>query len=526
MILIFKIIITMQNIYILLLLIFFVKCGPLKFSSDPIVVNNQNKGKEKVDEGEKKNWFLLDLNKDSIPGMSVNKAKEELLKNNKGASVIVAVIDSGVDIEHSLISESTWVNKKEIPNNNIDDDKNGYVDDINGWNFLGKSDKENMEYVRLIRNTSKNDSLYNIYKTEIEEVKNTSNQRVERGKDLIKKYTKYDSIIRSVLNKDSYSLNDAEKINFKTLDVIDAIDFLKFFKKNSLSIERLEGAIKYYNNRLKYHINLDFDGRSIVGDDPNDINDTNYGNPNVIGPDKDSADHGTHVSGIILSIYDNVKIMTLRAVPDGDEYDKDVALAIRYAANNGAKIINTSFGKSYSPQSDWVYDAIKYAAKKDVLIINASGNDSENINPGLNKTFPNDEINGKEIANNMINVGASTYMYSEDLPAYFTNFGSINVDLFAPGYQIYSSVPNNKYDFNSGTSMAAPSVAGVAAIIRSFYPKLKAPAIKKILLDSGIPMYNSLNNPGSQELVSPETLSKSGKIVNLYNALILASKTK
>ena len=340
--------------------------------------------------------------------MSVNKAKEELLKNNKGSSVIVAVIDSGVDIEHSLISESTWVNKKEIPNNNIDDDKNGYVDDINGWNFLGKSDKENMEYVRLIRNTSKNDSLYNIYKTEIEEVKNTSNQRIERGKDLIKKYTKYDSIIRSVLNKDSYSLDDAEKINFKTLDVLDAIDFLKFFKKNSLSIERLEGAIKYYNNRLKYHINLDFDGRSIVGDDPNDINDTNYGNPNVIGPDKDSADHGTHVSGIILSIYDNVKIMTLRAVPDGDEYDKDVALAIRYAANNGAKIINTSFGKSYSPQSDWVYDAIKYAAKKDVLIINASGNDSENINPGLNKTFPNDEINGKEIANNMINVGAST----------------------------------------------------------------------------------------------------------------------
>ena len=221
----------MQNIYILLLLIFFVKCGTLKFSSDPIVVNDQNKGKEKVDEGEKKNWFLLDLNKDSIPGMSVNKAKEELLKNNKGSSVIVAVIDSGVDIEHSLISESTWVNKKEIPNNNIDDDKNGYVDDINGWNFLGKSDKENMEYVRLIRNTSKNDSLYNIYKTEIEEVKNTSNQRIERGKDLIKKYTKYDSIIRSVLNKDSYSLNDAEKINFKTLDVIDAIDFLKFFKK-------------------------------------------------------------------------------------------------------------------------------------------------------------------------------------------------------------------------------------------------------------------------------------------------------
>ena len=207
-----------KNIYILLLLVLFIKCGSLKFSSDPIIVNNQNKGKEKIDESEKNNWFLLDLNKDSIPGMSVNKAKEELLKTNTGTSIIVAVIDSGVDIEHSLISESIWINKKEIPNNNIDDDKNGYIDDINGWNFLGKSDKENMEYVRLIRKSSKNDSLYNIYQTEIDEVKNTSNQRIDRGKDLIKKYIKYDSIIRSSLNKDSYSINEAEKINFKTLD--------------------------------------------------------------------------------------------------------------------------------------------------------------------------------------------------------------------------------------------------------------------------------------------------------------------
>ena len=521
-----KIIDMYKNLCALLFLFLFLKCGTLKFSNEPLIINNQNPGKEKIDENQKKNWFLLDLNKDSIPGMSVNRAKEELLKDNKGPSVIVAVIDSGVDIEHPLISGSTWINKKEIRENNIDDDKNGYIDDINGWNFLGKSNKENMEYVRLIKNTSKNDSIYNVYLNEIDEVKNTSNQRIERSKDLIKKHSKYDSIIRSALDKSSYSINEAEKIDFKTLDVLDAIDFMKFFEKNSLSIERLESAIKYYKDRLKYHINLDFEGRSIVGDDPNNIYDSNYGNQNVIGPDKDSADHGTHVSGIIVSIYDNVKIMTLRAVPDGDEYDKDIALAIRYAVNNGAKIINTSFGKSYSPHSNWVYDAIKYASKKDVLIVNASGNDSKNINPGLNKTFPNDEINGKEITNNMINVGASTYMYTKKLPAYFTNFGSINVDLFAPGYQIYSSVPNNNYKYNSGTSMAAPSVSGVAAIIRSFYPNLKASTIKKILLESGTPMYKSLYSPESQEIVSPETLSKSGKIVNLYNALILASLTK
>ena len=515
-----------KNLYILIFLFFFFKCGTLKFFHEPLIINTQNKGKEKIDKAQKKNWSLLDLNKDSLPGMSINRAKEELLKNHKGASVIVAVIDSGVDIEHPLISGSTWINKTEIPGNGIDDDKNGYIDDINGWNFLGKSNKENMEYVRLLKNTSKKDSLYSVYLKEIDDVKNISNQRIERNKGLIKKYTKYDSIISSALNKKSYSLNEAEKINFKTLIILDAIDFLEFFEKNSLSIERLEGAIKYYKNRLKYHINLDFEGRSIVGDDPNNIYDTGYGNSNVIGPEKDSADHGTHVSGIILSIYNKVKIMPLRAVPDGDEYDKDIALAIRYAVNNGAKIINTSFGKSYSPHSNWVYDAIKYASKKDVLIVNASGNDSENINPGLNKTFPNDEINGKEIANNMINVGASTYLYNEKLPAYFSNFGSINVDLFAPGYQIYSSVPNNKYDYNSGTSMAAPSVSGVAAIIRSFYPKLKAPTVKRILLESGSPMYKSLYSPKSQEIVTPEELSKSGKIVNLYNALLLASLTK
>jgi subtilisin family serine protease len=515
-----------KNLSLLLFLFFFQNCGSLKFPHEPLLINNQNKGKEKIGKTQKNNWSLLDLNKDSIPGMSVNRAKEELLKDNKGRSVIVAVIDSGVDIEHPLISGSTWINKKEIPGNNIDDDKNGYIDDINGWNFLGKSNKENMEYVRLIKNTSKNDSLYNVYLKEIDEVKNTSTQRIERSKDIINKHTKYDSIIRSALDKNFYSLDEAEKINFKTLDVLDAIDFLTFFEKNSLSIERLEGAIKYYKTRLKYHINIDFEGRSIVGDDPNNLYNTDYGNPNVIGPEKNSADHGTHVCGIILSIYNKVKIMPLRAVPDGDEYDKDIALAIRYAVNNGAKIINTSFGKSYSPHSDWVNDAIKYASRKDVLIVNASGNDSKNINPGLNKIFPNDEINGKENTDNMIIVGASTFMYNEKLPAYFSNFGSINVDLFAPGYQIYSSVPNNKYDYNSGTSMAAPSVSGVAAVIRSFYPNLKAPTVKRILLESGSPMYKSLYSPESQEIVPPKELSKSGKIVNLYNALLLASLTK
>ena len=348
-------------------LYFFIKCGALKLSNESLIINNEKPGKDKINTLQKNYWSLLDLIKDSIPGMSVSRAKEELLKNNKGNSVVVAVIDSGVDIAHPFISESIWINKKETPNNRIDDDNNGYIDDLNGWNFLGESNKENMEYVRLFKTASADDPLYKTYLNEISKIKNESYQRIERSKELIEKHIKYTSIISSALGKKAFSLDETENIAFKSLEILNAIDFLKFFKENNIRIKRLEDAIKYYQNRLKYHVNPDFEGRSAVGDDPDNINNTNYGNPNVIGPEKKEANHGTHVSGIILSVYKNVKIMILRAVPDGDEYDKDVALAIKYAADNGAKIINTSFGKSYSPHSDWVYDALKYASEKDQL---------------------------------------------------------------------------------------------------------------------------------------------------------------
>ena len=215
--------------------------------------------------------------------------------------------------------------------------------------------------------------------------------------------------------------------------------------------------------------------------------------------------------------------MVLRAVPDGDEYDKDVALAIRYAVDNGAKVINTSFGKGYSPNKDWVWDALKYAEKKDVLIVNAVGNRGANIDPGKKKTYVTDEVGGKEIVSNFLTVGAVGPSYDEGQVASFSNFSSINVDVFAPGSEIWSTVPENKYDYYSGTSMAAPSAAGVAAVLRSFFPKLKAYQVKKVLMNSGLPLYPTVENPDSGELVNPKTLSKSGKMVNLYNALIYAS---
>jgi len=380
-----------------------------------------------------------------------------------------------------------------------------------------------MEYVRLIKNTNPDDSLYTIYQNEINEEKEVAQQRIIQSKSLLQKLSTSDSTISASVGKKNYTLEEADKIDFKTIKLLDAISFIKKAALNGLNEKILSESIEYYQTRLDFHFNKMFNGRKIVGDDPENLNDKNYGNPNVIGPNKKDAKHGTHVAGIIANINKNIRIMPIRAVPDGDEYDKDIALAIIYAVDNGAKIINTSFGKNYSSHPDWVFSALKYAMEKDVLIINAAGNDSENIDLIINTTFPTDEINGEEFVNNVLTVGASSYNFNSDQAAYFSNYGSFNVDVFAPGYKIYSSVPFKKYDYLSGTSMAAPSTSGVASILRSFYPKLSALQIKNIIKNSGLPMHKSLYEPGTSNFISPQQISVSGKTVNLYNALLLAS---
>ena len=314
---------------------------------------------------------------------------------------------------------------------------------------------------------------------------------------------------------------------------MEALIFWRFLNDNQLTKSKLKVYQEGAQNGIDAHYNIDFNGRAIVGDDPDDINDLNYGNGNVIGPKKDGANHGTHVSGIIAAnrsndkgnkgVFDHAKIMVLRAVPDGDEYDKDIALAIRYAVDNGAKVINTSFGKGYSPHKEWVWDALKHAEKNDVLIVNAAGNSSANVDPGNKKTYVTDEVNGKEVVSNFLTIGAVGSSYTKEQVASFSNFGSVNVDVFAPGSKIWSSVPHGKFEFYSGTSMAAPNASGVAAVVRSFFPKLKAHQVKKILMNSGMPLYQTVENPDTGELVNPKSLSRSGKMVNLYNALIYAS---
>jgi len=340
-----------------------------------------------------------------------------------------------------------------------------------------------------------------------------------------------DEFTRKKLNKTDYTLEDlnslpAEDQNPLLMRVIQSGGTVQG------AIDQLQGGLNYYGSQVNKLYNLDFSGR-ITGDDPYDINDVPYGNAFVIGS-KDDELHGTHVSGIILATRDNgkgmngvaknAKLLAVRTVPDGDEYDKDVALALRYAVDNGAKVINMSFGKSYSPNPEWVYDAIKYAASKDVLLVHAAGNDHKNIDKSDN--FPNDaEDKIKEYADNVITIGAMTRNYDEDLVASFSNYGKMNVDLFAPGLEIYSTVPKDEYQSLQGTSMAAPEVAGVAALIRSYYPQLSASQVKHILMNSGIKVDLEVKLPGGNGKKVPfSELSVSGRVLNAYNALVMADK--
>ena len=489
--------------------------------------------KGKLSEPELQRWSHLDLAKDSIPGMSVDKAYAELLKNKKGVRVIVGIVDSGVDIDHEDLKSVIWTNAKEIPGNGIDDDKNGFIDDIHGWNFLGDSGFENLEMTRILKKADDGSVTYKNAKADYEK---KYNEALE-GKQQVDFLLNTNKVIQTYLKKDDYTLEELNAI-VSTDEVLNKSKMImtriigQSGPKFSADIEEYR---KYIYDQLDYNLNKEFNGRKVVGDNPEDIKDTKYGNNIVYGPDKEEALHGTHVAGIIAQvrnnniggdgIANNVEIMAVRAVPNGDEYDKDIALAIRYAVDNGAKVINGSFGKSYSPHKQWVFDAIKYAEKKDVLFVHASGNDGYDIDLKENTNFPNDsEDNQIEFAKNVLTVGALNNTYGETVVAPFSNYGKNNVDVYAPGMEIYASVPNNKYKYEQGTSMASPNAAGVAALVRSYYPKLSAKQVKQILMDSGTPLPASVELGEKNEKKSATDTSKSGKMVNAYNALILAER--
>ena len=488
-----------------------------------------------------KYWSHRDLVTDSIPGMSIDKAYA-FLQGKKGVEVVVGVVDSGTDLLHEDLKDVAWVNEKEIPSNGIDDDKNGYVDDINGWNFLGSIYKEHLEYQRIVKDPSIADEASVKEATKFYDEKVAAAKANEkRYGQMLKMVSNADDAISKHLSKSDYSKDDVTKIETEDTALKQSIEVAKQMYGFGLSSltqakQELSKLVESASSMLSGE-DLKKEYRSVLGDDPNTMDNISYGDAATGHSTKDEA-HGTHVSGIIAAsrnnklgmngVATNVKIMAVRAVPDGDEYDKDVALGLRYAVDNGAKVINTSFGKGFSPKKEWVYEAILYAASKDVLIVNAAGNDGKNLD--VEKTYPNDSRDlVTEISDNVLTVGAMSANYDENLPASFSNYGKINVDVFAPGVQIYSTIPDGEYAKFNGTSMAAPSTAGVAALLRSYYPKLSASQVKHILMNSGTMIDFDVIKPGSSSREKPagekvpfSELSVSGRVVNAYNALKMA----
>lgn len=535
---------------------FLASCGSAAIVATPIGnIDHVPTKNAPLTEEQLKKWAHLDLIKDTIPGMSVERAYTEIIKKKKGSPVIVGVIDSGVDIDHEDLKNVLWINKKEIANNGIDDDRNGFIDDIHGWNFLGDVLGDTMEATRIVKKLApkyegKEESSiaeqdraeYDLYlraKADYEEEYAEAASNKTRYQFMKDQILPAHEAMTQKFGTENYTLEDLENIENPTAterqEIAMLTQMLNFADSVTEVINEMQRGIDYFQNRLDHHFNLDKNFRAVLGDNPDDINDNIYGDNNVASsdPTRENAHHGTHVAGIIGAernnglgingVANNVQIMAVRAVPDGDEYDKDIALAIRYAVDNGAKVLNTSFGKYFSPHKEWVYDAIGYAASKDVLIVNAAGNDAYDLDT-IN-VYPNDQWdNGSEISDAFITVGALNYDYGKRLVANFSNYGKINVDVFAPGVQIYSTTPNNEYEEASGTSMASPNVAGVAAMIRSLYPNLTAPQVKKIILESGISPNIEVLVGKPQKTENFRNISRTGKIVNLYNALIMADK--
>jgi len=485
---------------------------------------------------QKPNWQNMDLQRDSVFGISTEKAYTELLKGKTPVPVIVAVIDAGVDTNHEDLKAILWHNLK----------PKAFDNGSYGWSYIGSAKGnvhfDNLEVTRQVRQYMAGDTnrlsgsdlmTYHAEKRDWQKQKNEADNMV-RG------ITGFENVLNGVtqkMAKDNPTLADFKayqpqgaaeqhivQVMISLLSKED--DFAKIKK------DQIDDAIEHFKEQADYQLNLNYDPRSIVGDDYFNSKQRNYGSPDVNGPD---PTHGTHVSGIIAAVRNNgigingvaddVQIMAIRAVPSGDERDKDIANAIRYAADHGAKVINMSFGKPYSQDKKAVDEAVKYALKKDVLLVQAAGNSNEDIDTAAN--FPNRiYANGKE-AGAWIVVGASGWKNDTTLKAPFSNYGKTAVDVFAPGVQIYSSIPGSKYAYFDGTSMASPVVAGLAALIREYYPKLTAMQVKEIIMASVVKVDHPVNEQiGNNTLRVPfSELCITGGIVNAYGALELAEKT-
>ncbi|WP_300568344.1 S8 family serine peptidase [Flavobacterium sp.] len=550
---------------------FLVSCKSTKgsnFYSAKSISNNELK------EIELKNWFQKDYLLDTIPGISLDKWYSQNKKKSKKKNIIVAVIDTQIDIKHEDLQNQFWVNPNEIPNNNIDDDHNGYVDDVNGWNFTGTKNGSyivwsNYEYVRIVRDWS----VFFKDKTESQiTVQDLQNYKeYQRGLKMLEQKNKYYKnwlkSLKHIINiypsvkdtlkyffpKGDYtykkldSLYNTYKVNNKTYkqrrddndtDLGALIHYMMVcLEVNQKTLADVQDQEAQIDSTVNKKLNINFDERIFIGDNPK-ILEKGYGNNNICSTlegVRSTKKHCTKVSGIIAANRENkigiegfsnhIKIMPLNISSSGDEHDKDIAMAIRYAVDNGAKVINMSIGKEFSLNKEWVFDAIKYAEDHNVLLIHAAGNDGFNIDE--NPYYPSDYTyeNGKEVSENFISVGSTSHHLDSTFVSNFSNYGKKNVDLFAPGEKIFTTSTGDKYEYDSGTSLSAPMVSGTAALIWLYYPKLTVKEVKQIILDSGTSYDLEVILPGSKDKKVPfSELSKTGKVLNVYNAMKLAEK--
>ncbi|MEZ5056201.1 MAG: S8 family serine peptidase [Saprospiraceae bacterium] len=515
-----------------------------------------------------KDWSYKNPETDSIAGINLYGAYE-LLKGRDAETVIVAVIDDGVDVNHEDLKDVIWVNEDEIAGNGIDDDKNGYVDDIHGWNFMGAPDGKTYYY-----DQAEVTQIYQMWKSKYDKADPSSLNETEKREyqiyqeakkgheegyaaallrwELVEDTTKFVKAMGKIgkkLGSQAFNADNLKNLKLKNKYQESVKDFLllvgpdRFESMTAMSDYLRSRMDRIYSgafSNVKFGYNPDYYPRKITGDNPAIADEHNYGGPTIYNAQTEYASraiasHGSHVSGIIAAsrgngvgmdgVSNHTRIMMLGAVPSsGDERDKDVANAIRYAVDNGAKIINMSFGKLMSPHKAAVDAAYKYAEENDVLIVHLS----HNFNTDIDEVpyYPIRKALDGYVPKNVIRVGNSTWNLNENLPAGSSNYGAESVDLFAPGTQIYSTIPNNEYAYFSGTSMATPCVAGVAALLRSYFPDFRAEEIKSILKASVYKIDFGVIRPGEGDKVPMTRLCNTGGILNAYNAVKLAIDLK
>ena len=538
------------------------------------------------DQGEKKqsdlDWYNCSFDKDNVYGAEVNKAYDFLKGKKMKKRPVVALIGSGIDVEHEDLKQAIWFNPKEKADGK-DNDKNGLVDDINGWNFLGGKDGQVMEstmregdreflrlkdkYADYMFDGKDYYKIINEKMTKVPAPENVDEFNYYRFNVMpespiagsyggwvlvqaVKEYAaKFDKMMRErfpnkELTQEDFNICYDPKAPRDSLAEVafmvcaygfsiyqtDKWDAVYAGIKSGAQIQQSQAE---YEAKVKQ---FGSDGRAtIIGDNYLDINDNKYGNNVLLTTD---ASIGTMEAGIIAGkrdnglggngIMDQAEIMTLRVSANGEPYLKDIALAIRYAVDHGADVILLPVQNSLYPedQKKWISEALEYAESKGVLAITPAWEASQDLSKDI--YFPNRWMTGKKELTNLMVVSSSD---KEGNPSMTSNYGAKEVDLYAPGIDIYSTYTGDTYQTGTGIGLAAATTVGVAALLKAYYPQLTGTQIRNILLESVTSRKDvevekgiRVNGQASQDLFLFGDLCLSGGILNAYQAVVAADK--